>query len=67
MPWTSEDAKRHSKKMNTPARKKKWSAIANAVLKSSGNEGKAIRIANSKAYSKGGGVAIKGHGKGAIR
>lgn len=45
MPWEAKDASRHSKNVS-PA---KWAAIANAVLKREGDEGKAIRIANSKA------------------
>lgn len=49
MPWTPSDGpKRHTKKANTPGKKKAWSATANAVLKESGDEGKAIRIANSR-------------------
>lgn len=47
MPWSSSDAKRHTKNKNVdPA---KWAAISNAILKREGDEGKAIRIANSKA------------------
>jgi len=45
MPWTPSDTKRHSKSANP----KKWSKIANAVLEKTGDEGKAIRIANAKA------------------
>lgn len=48
MPWTSSDGpRRHTKRANSPAKRKKWAAVANAVLKSSGDEGKAIRIANA--------------------
>ena len=48
MPWTASDGpRRHSKKANSPAKRKKWAAVANAVLKKSGDEGKAIRIANA--------------------
>lgn len=47
MPWTSSDADRHKKGL-TPLQQKRWAAIANDVLKSSGDEGKAIRIANAK-------------------
>jgi hypothetical protein len=54
MPWTSADAKTHSKRANTPAKQKKWASIANAALESckkkggSDCEGSAIRIANSR-------------------
>ena len=53
MPWTSSDGpRRHTKRANSPAKRKKWAAVANAVLKSSGDEGKAIRIANAMAKRK---------------
>lgn len=48
MPWTAKDAKDKTKKASTPAKKKKWSKVANAILKKTGDEGMAIRIANSK-------------------
>lgn len=47
MPWTSADASAKTKKANTPAAKQAWSRIANAVLQKSGDEGKAVRIANA--------------------
>lgn len=48
MPWTSSDGpSRHTKKAKTPATKKQWSAVANKVLADSGDEGKAVRIANA--------------------
>jgi hypothetical protein len=46
MPWGYSDAKRHTKKATTPAAEKQWSAVANSVLSDSGDEGKAVRIAN---------------------
>lgn len=46
MPWTAADAPRFTKKANTPAKRKKWARIANAVLKRTGSEKSAIRIAN---------------------
>jgi len=45
--WNVSDVSRHKKGL-TPAQKRKWTAIANSVLKDSGDEGMAIRIANSK-------------------
>jgi uncharacterized protein YdaT len=47
MPWTSKDASRHTKKASGSGAKKQWSKVANKVLKDSGDEGKAVRIANA--------------------
>ena len=47
MPWKSGSATRHTKKANTPAKKRQWAKAANAALKSTGDEGKAVRIANA--------------------
>jgi hypothetical protein len=48
MPWTAAEATSHTKKANTPERRKKWAKIANAALKTyNGNEGKAIATANA--------------------
>lgn len=47
MPWKPSDAPKKNKKVNTPAEKKQWAAVANKVLKSSKDEGKAVRIANA--------------------
>ena len=47
MPWTSSDAKRHTKKATTPARAKRWAAVANSALSSGKSEGSAVRIANA--------------------
>lgn len=48
MPWSPDDGpSRHTKKANTPASKNQWSTIANKVLADSGDDGKAIRIANA--------------------
>ena len=53
MPWTPASyRKKHNKKL-TPAQAKKASKIANAILEKTGDEGKAIRIANSQAKKKG--------------
>jgi uncharacterized protein YdaT len=48
MPWKPADADRHKKGLDHTQRKR-WAAIANSVLKETGDEGRAIRIANSKA------------------
>lgn len=47
MPWKPSDAERHTKKANTPFKQRKWSEIANQLLKEGYSEGAAIRIANS--------------------
>lgn len=47
MPWTPNDATRKTKKAKSPKAKRQWSATANAVLKKTGDEGKAVRIANA--------------------
>jgi uncharacterized protein YdaT len=48
MPWKTSDVDKHKKGL-TPQQKKHWVAVANSVLKETGNEGRAIRAANSKA------------------
>ena len=40
-------AKRHTKKAATAPAKRQWSKVANKVLAESGDEGKAVRIANA--------------------
>jgi uncharacterized protein YdaT len=48
MPWKPNDGPaRHTKKAKTGAEKRQWSSTANSVLKESGDEGKAVRIANA--------------------
>lgn len=47
MPWQMRDAPRHTKKADTPAKKKQWRTVANKVLAESGDEGKAIAIASA--------------------
>lgn len=50
MPWTAGDASRHSKKAGKSKKTRKaWSKAANAVLKRTGDEGQAVRVANSVA------------------
>lgn len=49
MPWGPQDAARHNKKVRSRPASLRWSKIANAVLKESGDDGKAIRIANADA------------------
>ncbi len=45
MPWTAADAKKHKKGLSA-SQSKKWAAVANGTLKSTGNDATAIRTAN---------------------
>ena len=53
MPWTANDADKHKKGLSEKQRKR-WAAVANAVLKRCNQnseddcEGKAIKIANAR-------------------
>jgi uncharacterized protein YdaT len=47
MPWQPEDAPRHSHKADTEALRRMWSEVANKVLEETGDEGRAVRIANA--------------------
>jgi len=59
MPWTpGSGPARHTKKAKSPAAKKQWASVANKVLADSGDEGKAVRIANA-AVKKRGGLGFK--------
>jgi len=53
MPWTSKDATKHTKAAKSPGAKKQWAKTADAVLAKSGDEGKAIRIANAAVNKRG--------------
>jgi hypothetical protein len=46
MPWNPNDAMKHTKKA-TGKKASAWSSVANSVLGKTGDEGKAVRIANS--------------------
>lgn len=48
MPFSSNDAIRHKKNLSSSDAQARWAAIANRILAETGNEGKAIRIANSQ-------------------
>lgn len=52
MPWTARDATKHTKKADTTAKRKQWAAVANKVLRETGNDGQAIRAANSAVSKK---------------
>jgi uncharacterized protein YdaT len=51
MPWSPSDAPKHDKDANTPEKQRKWAKIANAVLKRTGDDAMAIRVANSRVES----------------
>lgn len=51
MPWNAKTFKKHNKALS-PAQAKKASAQANAILKSTGDEGLAISVANKHAHDK---------------
>lgn len=59
MPWGDEDATRHTKKARSSASRHRWSSVANKILDESGDEGKAIRIANAAVKKKHVGVRKK--------
>jgi len=46
MPWTAKSASTKTAKADTPAKKKRWAAVANSALRRTGNDGLAIREAN---------------------
>jgi hypothetical protein len=47
MPWTPSQASRFTKKAKSPKRKRQFSKVANSVLARTGDDGAAIRAANS--------------------
>ena len=47
MPWTSDDAERHTRKATTPDLQELWAKVANESLERTGDEGRAIREANA--------------------
>ena len=53
MPWTASDAQKKTKSANTPAKQQKWAKTANAVLKETKDDTKAILIANASVKKKG--------------
>ena len=47
MPWTSNDAERHTHKATTLELKELWAKVANESLERTGDEGRAIWEANA--------------------
>ncbi len=47
MPWTADEAERHTHRANTSELRVLWAKIANECLARTGDEGRAIREANA--------------------
>jgi hypothetical protein len=47
MPWTGNDAERHTHKATTQELKELWAKVANESLERNGDEGRAFREANA--------------------
>jgi hypothetical protein len=47
MPWKPSDAKRHTKKADSAKCKRAFAHASNAVLKSTGGEGRAVAAGNA--------------------
>jgi hypothetical protein len=45
-PWGPSDARSKTRKANTPKKQRQWAHVADAVLASTGDEGRAVRTAN---------------------
>lgn len=48
MPFSAGDAVSHKKNLSSAGARERWASIANAILKETGDESRAIKIANSK-------------------
>jgi hypothetical protein len=47
MPWTANEAEKHTHKATTSTLKELWAKVANESLERTGDEGRAIREANA--------------------
>ncbi|MEK6591525.1 MAG: hypothetical protein AABZ67_00450 [Pseudomonadota bacterium] len=47
MPWKPNEAKRFTKKADTPKRKRQFAKVANSMLKRGQSEGSAVRAGNA--------------------
>jgi hypothetical protein len=47
MPWTSNDAEKHTHKADTRQRQDLWAKVANETLERTGDDARAIREANA--------------------
>ncbi len=59
MPWTYEDAVKHSKEANTEKKQKQWAAVANSVLERCVSNGGDQKTCEGKAISQASGVIKK--------
>jgi hypothetical protein len=64
MPWQASDASGKTRKASSPKKRRQWSHVANAVLASTGDEGRAIREANAVVARKRKGSKIVTHTSG---
>jgi hypothetical protein len=46
MPRTATDASKHTKRARTAAQRRRWASVASSVLRSTGDDARAIREAN---------------------
>jgi len=53
MPWDADDSTKHTKKAKSPTAKRQWAKVANGVLAKTGDEGRAIRAADSVVRKRG--------------
>src|SRR5262252_7375540 len=60
MPWTENDAERHTRKATTSELKELWAKVANESLERTGDEGRAIREANAVVARQAGTLALEG-------
>lgn len=47
MPWSKDDAERHTKKATSEKKRRQWAHVANSVLEEGGSEAHAVRAANA--------------------
>lgn len=47
MPWNPKDARRHTRKADTPKKQRQWMHVANSMLSRGKSEGSAVRAANA--------------------
>jgi hypothetical protein len=58
MPWTPNQAQEHNRGADTKKKKKVWSEVANKILRETGDEGRAVRIANHAVSNVGKSIAL---------
>ena len=53
MPWTSRDAKRHTRKAKSATAQRQWARVAESMRKKGYSEGRAIAAASSVVKNRG--------------